>query len=115
MSKIPLGKGKKIFVSGRYRAKTESEKAGNIWHAVRVSVRLWELGWYAFCPHANTAHFDNYSKLPPEAYLEGDIAFLKCCEGIFMLEGWEQSVGARRELEVATEQNLEVYYEKEAV
>ena len=115
MKKIPLGKGKKIFISGPYRAKTEEGKRDNIWHAVRVAVRLWELGWYVFCPHANTANFDTFSKLPPEAYLEGDLQFLKCCDAVFILEGWEQSVGAKRELEVATEQNLEVYYEKEAV
>ena len=115
MNKIPLGKGRKIFVSGPYRAKTEEEKRDNIWHAVRVAVRLWELGWCVFCPHANTANFDLFSSLPPKAYLEGDIAFLKECSAIFMLEGWEQSVGAKRELEVATEQSLEVYYEKETL
>lgn len=115
MDKIPLGNGKKIFVSGPYRAKTESEKADNIWHAVRVAVRLWELGWYVICPHANTANFDNFSKLPPETYLEGDIAFLKGCDAIFMLGGWEQSVGAKGELEIAIEQGLEVYYEKETM
>lgn len=115
MNKIPQGKGRKIFVSGPYRAETESEKAENIWHAVRVAVRLWELGWCVFCPHSNTANFDNFSKLPPKTYLEGDIVFLKCCDAIFMLEGWEQSVGSKRELEVALELGLEVYYEKEAV
>lgn len=106
-----MGKGRKIYVAGPYRASTEELKTENIWHAIRVSVRLWELGWYCFTPHANTAHFDNFSSLPPEIYLNGDIEFLKCCDAILMLKGFEKSEGAKRELEVALENELEIYYE----
>lgn len=108
---IPMGNGRKIYVAGRYRGETESIKTENIWHAVRVSVRLWELGWYVFCPHANAANFDNFSALPPEVYLKGGIEFLKCCEAIFMLKGWESSKGAKREFEVAKIENIEIIYE----
>lgn len=110
--KIPTSDGKKIiYVAGKYRGKTDYEKTENIWHAVRVSVRLWELGWVAICPHANTAHFDCYSNLPSQTYLDGDLEILKRCDALFMLKGWEESEGAKQEFELARKLGKEIYYE----
>ena len=60
----------------------------------------------------NTANFNWYSSLPDEVWMNGGLKFLEFCQAIFMLKGFEQSVGAKRELEVAVEKGLEVYYEE---
>ena len=109
--KIPMGDGKLIYVAGPYRSKTPGGQAENIWHASRVAIRLFELGWVCFTPHLNTANFNWYSNLPDEVWLNGGLKFLEFCEAIFMLKGWEESKGAKRELEVATERKMEVFYE----
>ena len=110
--KIPTSDGQKIiYVAGRYRAKTTNEQAENILHAQRVALRLWELGWSVFTPHLNTANFNWYSHLPDEVWLKGGLKFLVLCQAIIMLKGFEESVGAKRELEVALELGLTVYYE----
>jgi len=109
--KIPMGEGRMIYVAGPYRAKTEARKVENVWHATRVSVRLWELGWAVFSPINNTAYFDVFSSLPDGVWLKGALRFLEFCDAIIMLRGWEQSNGAKRELEVATERGLMVLYE----
>ena len=111
MSTIPKGEGRVIYVAGRYRGKTDTEQAENILHAQRVAIRLWELGWICFTPHLNTANFNWFSNLPDEVWLNGGLKFLEFCSSIFMLKGWEQSAGAKRELEVATERKMSVYYE----
>ena len=109
--KIPMGNGQIIYVAGAYRAKTEEQKRENVWHATRVSIRLWELGWVVFSPINNTAYFDVYSSLPDEVWLNGGLEFLKTCGVIIMLKGWESSEGAKREREVAIEMGLTVLYE----
>ena len=110
--KIPTSDGAKIiYVAGKYRGKTDYEQAENIYHAQRVALRLWELGWIVFTPHLNTAHFNWYSNLPDEVWLKGGLKFLEMCQAIFMLKGFEESMGAKRELEVALEKNLTIYYE----
>ena len=109
--KIPMGNGRLIFVSGPYTNKESHKVTENIWHACRVAVRLWELGYYVITPHLNTAHFEVYSCLPQEVYLEGDLKFLEMCDCVLMLKGFETSSGAKRELEVAIENKLDVYYE----
>ena len=110
--KIPISDGTKIiYVAGAYRAKTEEQKRENVWHATRVSVRLWELGWIVFSPINNSAYFDVYSSLPDEVWLKGSLKFLEFCQAIFMLSNWLESTGAKRELERAVEMGLSVYYE----
>ena len=109
--KISMGEGRLIYIAGPYSDREGYKVTENIWHACRVAVRLWELGWYVFTPHLNTAHFEIYSSLPKEVYLEGDLKFLEMCDCVMMLKGWEQSAGAKRELEVAIEKGLSVFYE----
>lgn len=42
-----------------------------------------------------------FPDLSYEAYLDADLAILKDCDGIYMLQGWEQSHGAKLEYLVA--------------
>ena len=48
---------------------------------------------------------------PWEAHIAKDIANLLQCEGIYMLQGWEESKGARIEQAVALELELLIMYE----
>ena len=109
--RIPAGNGRVVYVAGPYRNKTEEGKRENIWHAIRVAVRLWELGFFVVCPHTNTANFEFYSSLPDERWLEGDLEILKRCDCVMMLKGWEESKGAMEEHKLAQRLNLEIFYE----
>lgn len=49
-----------------------------------------------------------------EEYMEKAIALLACCEGIYMLEGWENSKGAHIEFEYAARHKLTICFERRA-
>lgn len=49
-----------------------------------------------------------------EEYMEKAIALLACCEGIYMLEGWENSKGAKIELDWAIRNKLTICFERRA-
>ena len=100
---------KVIYVAGKYRSKTEWGLEENIRRAEAAAVKLWQQGYAVLCPHKNTAHFGG--ACPDETWLEGDIEILKRCDAIYMLKGWEDSLGACEELRIALEHNLEVIYE----
>ena len=100
---------KKVFISGKYRAKTEWELEQNIRRAEEAAIRLWREGWAVFCPHKNTAHFGGLCD--DKVWLEGDLEFLKCCDAIYMLSAWRDSIGACIELHIAQENGLEIIYE----
>ena len=110
-SKIPNGNKRLVFISGPYKGKTEEEKRDNIWHAMRVAIRLWEKNWFVLTPHLNTANFEFYTNLDESVWLEGGLRMLECCQAIFMLRGWESSAGSLMEYERAQKLDKDIYYE----
>ena len=100
-----------IYVAGPYRSNCEWQLEEFLRHSEDISLRLWAEGWAVICPHKNTAHFGGAWGISDSTWMKGDIEILKRCDAIYMLKGWEQSQGARRELEVAIEEGLEVLYE----
>ncbi len=100
-----------IYVAGAYRNKTEWGLVQNIRHAEAASIKLWQKGWAVICPHKNTAHFGGLC--PDDTWLKGDLEMLKRCDAIYMLKGWEKSVGAQAELATAKNNTLEIIYEEE--
>ena len=110
-AKIPNGDRRLIFISGPYKAKTEKEKNSNIWHAMQAAIRLWQKDWFVICPHLNTAHFENLTKLDESIWLEGDLEILRRCDCVFMLKGYETSTGSLMELELAERLQKAIYYE----
>ena len=44
-------------------------------------------------------------------YMDIDIMLLSKCDAIYMLNGWEESEGARQEHEFAEEEGLDIIYE----
>lgn len=84
----------------------------NILLASEAALQGWRQGWIVFCPHKNTSGYQHVSDLPYEVWIEGDLEILRRCDAICMLQGWENSQGARKELALAEELDLEVliYY-----
>lgn len=48
-------------------------------------------------------------------FMRIDMAALECCEQIYMLDNWEDSPGAKRELEYAKKLGLDIMWESEEV
>ena len=47
--------------------------------------------------------------------MEFELAAVKSCDAILLLDGWEKSEGARAELRVALDNNLEIYTQESGV
>ena len=45
--------------------------------------------------------------------MELEFAVVKSCDAIYLLHGWEKYAGARAELRVALDHNLEIILERE--
>ena len=106
---------KLVFVSGRITAPTDYQKAENVRHAHMASLKLMKKGYATFCPHKNTEglggalHRDSEDDF--EGWIERDLEILSRCDIIYMLRGFRQSRGAKRELAKAKELGLEIRYE----
>jgi hypothetical protein len=95
-----------IFVAAPFRAKTEWQRAENVRHAERAALEVWKAGACAVCPQANSALFQD--ECPDEVFLEGYRRLVARCDAL--LVAGQQSEGVRREIEVARNVNIPVFY-----
>jgi hypothetical protein len=103
----------KIYIAGPMRGCPNSNK-DNFYKAAR---KLEACGMYQVY---NPAGWDDEQGITEEdledinvlrEIVSTDMHMLLCCEGIYMLRGWEHSVGARAEHGVAQFMKLHIQYE----
>ena len=115
----------KIYIAGPYSPKNCDLHTApiiahrNVKKAIEVFWQLVKKGHYPYIPHlSHFIHLETpeYITPPPqEFWYKFDLEWLKCCDAIFMLEGWENSRGARFELETAKKLGLKVFFKLEDV
>jgi hypothetical protein len=95
-----------LYVAGPYSGAVKE----NIARARAAAITLWEAGHGVLCPHLNTQHFENDCGCAYQDYIRQDLRFLARCDALVMLEGWEESNGARTEHSFAQELGMPIYY-----
>lgn len=78
-----------IYIAGAFRAPTAWEIEQNVRRAEEMGARVIQAGGYPVIPHANTRFFHGYG--PDVLFLEGTAELLRRCDGLIMLDGWEES------------------------
>jgi hypothetical protein len=96
----------KIYISGKISGTNLTETRARFAAVAKAAKRL---GYEPVNPLENglTEH-DSW-----EAHMLKDIADLLQCKAIYMLQGWQESKGARIEYCIATELELHIMYEVE--
>lgn len=93
----------RVYISGRIKDYTEHrEHFMEADHALRVQ-DVFEVVNPITLPHSANSTYEDF--------MRRDIAALLDCDAIYMLEGWERSVGARTEHLVAAVCGLTILYE----
>ena len=95
---------KKIFISGPY---TNGDVAQNVKAAMDVSNELMNRGFAPYCPHlTHFLHMNHWQ--PYEKWLQLDCEYLVVCDALLRLDG--QSIGADKEVILANEKGIPVFY-----
>ena len=115
----------KIYIAGPYTPRNcDLHTASIIAHrntkrAIEFFWKLIRKGHYPYVPHLT--HFvhletpENAPLLPQDFWYNFDLEWLKCCDAILMMPGWETSRGARLEHETAKKLGLKIYYHVDQV
>jgi hypothetical protein len=107
---------KLIYTAGPYNDKRgEHYVLENIMRARQAALFIWRNGGVAICPHLNTYFFDGAFGLHRDTWIKGDLEIIKRCDGIYMVENWENSEGSKQELDFATEHGLKAMFTYEQV
>jgi len=96
-----------VYTAGPYRASNAWAIEQHIRAAELASLKIWTLGAVPICPHTMTRHFQN--ALPDATWLAGDLELVKRCDAVLMLDGWEQSQGAKAEKAYADAKDIPVF------
>ncbi len=99
-----------MYVSGPYSAPTEDGIEANIDRARDAGRRLLDLGFAVIIPHTMYGHMEG----PHELFLQADLEIIRRLQpgdGLYMLDGWQLSRGARREWRLAREMGLRIYHQ----
>ena len=83
-----------VYIAGKYLGKTPEETELNIIRARGAMLRLSREGWFVYCPHSHSSGFEVYEDIKNEFWYNHGIEMLSRCDAIYMLNGWEDSVGA---------------------
>lgn len=74
----------------------------NIAQARDAFVALAQAGIGAFCPHLHSAHFEVIAPdVGPAYWYELDFRFLRACDALYLLPGWQESTGSLAEKAMA--------------
>lgn len=101
---------KLVYLSGPYTAHGGRSTEQHIETARRYAVLVWNAGHAAIVPHLNTAGFEHLSTATYKQYMAAYLKLVGRCDAILMIDHWEESSGARAELERAQTLGLPVFY-----
>jgi len=109
---------KLIYISGKYsdinfwKVDFNIRKAKN--EAIALIREVGRHGYFPITPHLNTGHFEEREEMFEgvnfEYWLNGTIELLKRCDAMLLLDNWEDSNGAKKEIEIAVANGMPVYY-----
>lgn len=103
INNIPL-----IYIAGPFRGPTPLAVRRNVEAARDAGLLVAEeTGAYPVIPHTMTSEFDK--QLTDQFWLDGTLALLVRCDGIFLLDNWAQSKGATIERQWAIDHNMPIF------
>lgn len=100
-----------IYISGKYSASTPEEIQGYVDHANNAGIRLLREGRVPIIPHVNFHFFPK--DVTYKQFILADLAIMKRCDSVYMLNNFKDSRGAKIELWLAKRRGMKIEYEEQ--
>jgi len=106
-----------VYISGPITADTPEQRDANRKRGYLAAWKLLEYGFAIYCPHtvsvivaAGQNPSDGDTTLPHNFIMPNDLFWVKTCDIILMLPGYEKSIGCMAELRYAQQLGKQIYY-----
>ena len=106
---------KKVYVAGAISSTNTEQSLRNIRMGILAGAELLNLGYSPYVPHLDYQFnlVQDGVHIDVETYYRHDLGWLKACDCMLVLAGWENSKGVKAEIQFAWEQKIPVYFSKE--
>jgi len=101
----------RVYVAGPYSASNVLDVLRNIGRGEKVCAELFRRGFAPFCPWHDKGYIldgPNHEYTVQQFY-DYSMAWLEVSDCVFLIEGWEHSMGTLKEIERANELNIPVF------
>lgn len=103
----------RVYVAGPMTPRGEGNHAieflTNLRKGIEVCLTLIEHGFAPFSPFLDFLYWIAGGQLTEEQVKKISATFLRVCDCVLLLDGWEQSSGCRNELKIASEVGLPAF------
>lgn len=98
----------RVYIAGKYNDDNIIGCLDNIKKGLKAGATLMMHGYAPFCPFLDYQFqfFGNFSVADYKIY---SMAWVDVCDAVLLLDGWEQSNGAKAEIDRAYELNIPVF------
>lgn len=106
----------RVYVAGAMSSDNILGVLGNISEGVKYGALLLKEGFAPFVPHLDVAFRLQQGKdynIPMEYYYNYTMEWLRVSQYVLVVPDWEESVGTRKEIEMAEKLGIPVYYNLE--
>jgi len=101
---------KTVYVAGAMQADNILDVLNNIHKGINVAGKVAQAGYAPFVPHFDIEFAKQGIKLPMNFYYDYTMEFLKRCDYVVVVDGYENSKGVLEELQKANELKIPVFY-----
>lgn len=100
-----------VYIAGPYRSKIGSREEVDlhIATATQIGSLVAEKGDYPIIPHKNTEHFERFTALKDEFFLDGTLEAMRRCDAVVLCPGWRNSTGTQGEITEANRLGIPVH------
>lgn len=97
-----------VYISGPMTANEHKTIEEHVAAGVRAHLELLKAGIPNFCPHLSGIYPTAWTALRHEEWIAYDLAVIDRCTHMVMIDGWEQSKGARAEFQYALTRRMPI-------
>jgi hypothetical protein len=100
---------KRIYVAGPITDKDPVKLFNNIRQGISISAEILSYGFAPFCPFLDYQYCFHNKDIDVGKPKAVSIEWLKSCDAVFLLPGWEKSKGTLAEVKIAKYEKIPIF------
>ena len=99
----------RIYIAGAYSAGNIDKLLENRRNGLSAAIKLLGCGYGVYAPWLDF-ELATHADIPSRVFAENSMEWLRVSEAVYIVPGWEESTGTKREIAEATSLGIPIFY-----